>query len=175
MHMNVLQKFVPVNTLVFDMDGVLTDGGLLIMPNGEWIRRMHIKDGYALQLAVKSGYLIVVITGSTSEPVSSRLHKLGILEVHQQVGNKRLLLQELTERYKRKPEEVMYMGDDVPDLQPMGFAGVSCCPADACRDILETADYISPVNGGEGCVRDVIEKIMRVQGKWNPYPDVAST
>jgi 3-deoxy-D-manno-octulosonate 8-phosphate phosphatase (KDO 8-P phosphatase) len=173
--MNALQKFVPVNILIFDMDGVLTDGGLLIMPGGEWLRRMHIRDGYALQLAARAGYRVVVITGSSSEPVKQRLNKLGILEVYQQVGNKLQLMMELMTQKNNNREEVMYMGDDVPDLEVMRKAGVSCCPADACRDILEMADYISPVNGGEGCVRDVIEKIMRVQGKWMAYPDVAST
>ncbi len=173
--MNVLQKFIPISTLIFDMDGVLTDGGLLVMPDGEWIRRMHIKDGYALQLAVRAGYRVVVITGSSSNPVKERLHKLGVEEVYQQVGNKLQLMIELIAQKNNNREEVMYMGDDVPDLEVMKKAGVSCCPADACRDILETADYISPVNGGEGCVRDVIEKIMRVQGKWMANPDVAST
>ena len=173
--MNTLQKFIPVNTLIFDMDGVLTDGGLLIMPGGEWLRRMHIRDGYALQLAVRAGYRVVVITGSSSEPVKQRLNTLGIQEVYQQVGNKLQLMKELMNQKNNNPQEVMYMGDDVPDLEVMRKAGVSCCPADACRDILEMADYISPVKGGEGCVRDVIEKIMRVQGKWMSYPDVAST
>lgn len=173
--MNVLQKFVPVSTMVFDMDGVLTDGSLLVMPDGEWIRRMHIRDGYALQLAVKLGYRVIVITGSSSEPVAARLHKLGIREVYQKVPDKLHLLQELLLNEHNGAEQVMYMGDDVPDLEVMKFAGISCCPADACRDILEMADYISPVNGGAGCVRDVIEKIMRLQGKWNQRSDVAST
>jgi 3-deoxy-D-manno-octulosonate 8-phosphate phosphatase (KDO 8-P phosphatase) len=173
--MNVLQKFVPVNILVFDMDGVLTDGSLLIMPGGEWIRRMHIKDGYALQLAVKMGYRVIVITGSSSEPVAARLLKLGISEVYQKVSNKLHLLQELLLQVHNGAEQVLYMGDDVPDVDVMKYAGISCCPSDACRDVLEIADYISPVKGGEGCVRDVIEKVMRIQGKWNPVPDVAST
>ncbi len=171
--MNVLQKFEPVKTLVFDMDGVLTDGSLLIMPDGEWIRRMHIKDGYALQLAVKSGYRVIIISGSSSEPVASRLHRLGITEVYQKVTDKLQLLQEILQQ--DNVEELMYMGDDVPDLEVLKYAGLSCCPLDACRDVLEMADYISPVNGGEGCVRDVIEKIMRVQNKWNQATDIAST
>jgi 3-deoxy-D-manno-octulosonate 8-phosphate phosphatase (KDO 8-P phosphatase) len=173
--MNVLQKFVPVTTMIFDLDGVLTDGTVLVMTDDEWIRKMHIRDGYALQLAVKSGYRVIVITGSSSEPVARRLHKLGIEEVYQKVGNKLQLLQEIMLRHNRGQEEIMYMGDDVPDLAVMKYAGVSCCPSDACRDILEMADYISPASGGGGCVRDVIEKIMRVQGKWQADADVAST
>jgi len=173
--MNLLTKFLPVNTLVFDMDGVLTDGGLLIMPDGEWIRRMHIKDGYALQLAVKSGYQVVVISGSSSTAVEERLNKLGIQNVYQHVKNKQALLLELMKQKGLQKETIMFMGDDVPDLEIMQAAGVSCCPADACRDVLEVADYISPVKGGEGCVRDVIEKIMRLQGKWISRTDIAST
>jgi 3-deoxy-D-manno-octulosonate 8-phosphate phosphatase (KDO 8-P phosphatase) len=173
--MNVLQKFVPVTTMVFDMDGVLTDGSVLVMPDDEWIRRMHVRDGYALHMAVKSGYRVVIITGSSSEPVARRLHKLGIKEVYEKVGNKLQLLQELMLQHTIPQEEIMYMGDDVPDLEAMKHAGVSCCPADACRDILEMADYISTSPGGEGCVRDVIEKIMRVQRKWNSDTGVAST
>ena len=173
--MNLLTKFLPVNTLIFDMDGVLTDGGLLIMPDGEWIRRMHVKDGYALQLAVKSGYQVLVISGSSSVAVEARLNKLGIQNVYQHVKNKQALLLELMKQKGLQKEAVMFMGDDVPDLEIMQTAGVSCCPADACRDILEVADYISPIKGGEGCVRDVIEKIMRLQGKWTSRNDIAST
>ena len=173
--MNILQKFIPVTTLIFDMDGVLTDGSLMIMPGGEWLRKMNIKDGYALQLAIKQGYRVIVITGSSSSPVEQRLYKLGIKHVFQQVADKKILTEELMREHKLEKEEVMYMGDDVPDLEVMRVAGVSCCPADAARDILDMADYISTERGGEGCVRDVIEKIMRVQEKWKARPDVAST
>lgn len=173
--MNLLQKFIPVKIIVLDMDGVLTDGSLWIMPDGEWIRKMNIKDGYALQLAVKMGYRVVVISGSSSAHVAARLHKLGLQEVYQNVPDKLKVLQELMLPQNNNAEEVMFMGDDLPDLNAMKYAGVSCCPADASRDILEMADYISPVNGGEGCVRDVIEKIMRLQGKWAPDSDIAST
>ncbi len=172
--MNLLKKFVPVTTMIFDMDGVLTDGGLVIMPDGEWVRRMHIKDGYALQLAVKAGYEIIVITGSSSEPVAARLRKLGVQKVYQKVTDKLLLLEEIMAN-RLASEEIMYMGDDVPDASIMKRVGISCCPVNASRDILEIADYISPVKGGEGCVRDVIEKIMRLQGKWNSHADVASS
>lgn len=173
--MNVLEKFIPVNTLVFDMDGVLTDGSLLVMPDGEWVRKMNIKDGYVLQLAAKMGYRVIVITGSYSAPVEQRLHKLGIRMVHQRVSDKLQLLKYLMAEHQLVPEQLMYMGDDIPDMEPMRHCGLSCCPADAARDILAMADYISPVNGGEGCVRDVIEKLMRVQGKWHHQDGVSST
>lgn len=173
--MNLLSQFTPITTLVFDMDGVLTDGSLLVMPDGEWIRRMNIKDGYALQLAVQKGYTVIVITGSMSVPVEKRLNKLGIQMVYQQVKDKRQLLEGIMQEKQLSQDQVMYMGDDIPDLEVMQSAGLSCCPADACRDILEVAHYISPVKGGEGCVRDVIEKIMRVQGKWLVDIAIAST
>jgi 3-deoxy-D-manno-octulosonate 8-phosphate phosphatase (KDO 8-P phosphatase) len=173
--MNVLEKFIPVDTLVFDMDGVLTDGSLLVMPDGEWVRKMNIKDGYALQLAVRCGYRIVVITGSYSAPVEQRLYKLGISMVYQRVADKLSLLKELMLEHQLAPRQVLYIGDDIPDLEVMRYCGLSCCPANAARDILAMADYISPVNGGEGCVRDVIEKLMRVQGKWQQEGDVSST
>lgn len=173
--MNVFSKFDPVTTFVFDMDGVLTDGGLWIMPDGEWIRRMNIKDGYVLQLAVKKGYRIWVVTGSWSQPVEKRLNRLGITEVHQQVQDKRELVDRLKSEFGVADREILYMGDDIPDLAVMRGAGVSACPADACRDILDMADYISSLKGGEGCVRDVIEKVMRVQGKWDTDISLAST
>jgi 3-deoxy-D-manno-octulosonate 8-phosphate phosphatase (KDO 8-P phosphatase) len=173
--MNVFSKFDPVTTFVFDMDGALTDGGLWIMPDGEWIRRMNIKDGYVLQLAVKKGYRIWVVTGSRSQPVEKRLNRLGITEVHQQVQDKRELVDRLKSEFGVADREILYMGDDIPDLAVMRGAGVSACPADACRDILDMADYISSMKGGEGCVRDVIEKVMRVQGKWDTDISLAST
>jgi 3-deoxy-D-manno-octulosonate 8-phosphate phosphatase (KDO 8-P phosphatase) len=173
--MNVLEKFIPVNTLVFDMDGVLTDGSLLVMPDGEWIRKMNIRDGYVLQLAVKAGYRMIVITGSQSKPVEQRLNKLGITMVFQQVKDKQLLLNQLMVEHGFTAAETMYMGDDIPDIGVMRHCGLSCCPANAARDVLAMADYISPLNGGEGCVRDVIEKLMRVQGKWQHQDDVSST
>jgi 3-deoxy-D-manno-octulosonate 8-phosphate phosphatase (KDO 8-P phosphatase) len=173
--MNVLEKFLPVTTIILDIDGVLTDGSLLVTPDGEWVRRMNIKDGYILQLAAKKGYRLIVITGSSSLPVEKRLNKLGINMVYQNVKDKMMLLKTLMAEHGFTATETLYMGDDIPDLEVMKFCGLSCCPADAARDILGMADYISPVKGGEGCVREVIEKLMRVQGKWEHLGDVSST
>lgn len=173
--MNILPQFSAITTFVFDMDGVLTDGTVWVMPDGEWVRRMHIRDGYVLQLAVRKGYRVWVITGSSSTPVEQRLRKLGINEVHQQVKDKQALLASLMQQHGVATAEVLYMGDDVPDLEAMRQAGLSACPSDAARDILEMADYISIARGGEGCVRDVIEKVMRIQGKWSEDISVAST
>jgi 3-deoxy-D-manno-octulosonate 8-phosphate phosphatase (KDO 8-P phosphatase) len=173
--MNVLEKFLPITTVILDMDGVLSDGSLLITPDGEWVRKMNIKDGYILQLAVKKGYRVMVITGSSSSPVEKRLNRLGINMVYQNVKDKMMLLKTLMAEHAFSSVETLYMGDDIPDLDVMKFCGLSCCPADSSRDILAIADYISPVKGGEGCVRDVLEKLMRVQGKWQHSVDISST
>jgi 3-deoxy-D-manno-octulosonate 8-phosphate phosphatase (KDO 8-P phosphatase) len=164
--MNLLAAFGKIKAFVFDMDGVLTDGTVLVMPDGEWVRRMHIRDGYALQLAVKKGYLVCVISGSSSEPVRGRLAKLGVTDVFMHVGDKSACLQQFMQANNLQAMEVLYMGDDMPDLEVSQLAGLSCCPADACADIREKAHYISPFTGGMGCVRDVLEKVMQVQGNW---------
>ena len=162
----MLKSFQTISAFVFDMDGVLTDGSLLIMNDGLMIRRMHIKDGYALQLAVKKGYLIFVISGSNSPQVKERLSRLGIENVYMQVENKFKKLEELLIQFKAEKENILYMGDDIPDLEVMQYCGLACCPADAVSEIKNISKYISPVKGGEGCVRDVIEKVMKLQGKW---------
>ncbi|HPH99822.1 MAG TPA: HAD hydrolase family protein [Chitinophagaceae bacterium] len=148
------------------MDGVLTDGSLLIMPDGVMTRRMNIKDGYALRLAVEKGYQMSIISGGSSVEVQERLQKLGITDVHLKVQDKKKLLQALINNHQAKPKEILYMGDDVPDFEVMGIVGLPCCPADAARDILDISAYISPYNGGHGCVRDVIEKVLRLHNKW---------
>jgi 3-deoxy-D-manno-octulosonate 8-phosphate phosphatase (KDO 8-P phosphatase) len=163
----MLDLFEGVRAFVFDMDGVLTDGTLWIHGDGQWVRRMHIKDGYALQLAVKRGYLVCVISGSDAPPVTERLTMLGVEEIHMQVRDKRAALEDILARRDISAEQVLYMGDDIPDLAVMKISGLSACPHDAASDVLTIADYISPVNGGEGCVRDVIERVLRLHGVWN--------
>jgi 3-deoxy-D-manno-octulosonate 8-phosphate phosphatase (KDO 8-P phosphatase) len=171
---NVLALLKNVGCFVFDMDGVLTDGSLLVMPGGVWVRRMNIKDGYALQLAVKKGYQVIIISGSNSEEVKERLNRLGISEVHMNIKDKAALLQKIINTNALKKEEVLCMGDDIPDLKLLKDAGVACCPADAISEIKSIAQYISPVKGGEGCVRDVIEKVMKLRGDWHNDTSVAS-
>jgi 3-deoxy-D-manno-octulosonate 8-phosphate phosphatase (KDO 8-P phosphatase) len=164
--LNLLEIFSKVNTFVFDVDGVMTNGGLLIMPDGHYMRTMNIKDGYALQLAVKKGYNVFVITGSHSSSVADRLKYLGIREFHQNIRNKKECLQSLIEKYNISAETTLFMGDDMPDIEAMKHVAVNACPADACIDVLSFANYISPYKGGEGCVRDVIEKILKLQQNW---------
>ena len=162
----MLDIFKNINVFVFDVDGVLTDGSLLVMDGGLMIRRMQVKDGYALQLAVKRGYSIFVISGGNSPQVKERLSKLGVENVYMPVDDKLEKLKELINAYQLQKEAMLYMGDDIPDLEVMQYCGLACCPADAVSEIKTISKYISPLKGGEGCVRDVIEKVMKLQGKW---------
>lgn len=162
----MLHLFNQITTFVFDVDGVLTDGTLVLLPGGEMARTMNIKDGYALQLAVKKGYHVVIISGGLSSLVQERLENLGIKHIYMAVKNKRQVLTSWMEANDVKPEQLLYMGDDVPDVAAMEIAGLPCCPADACVEVQAISRYISPLRGGGGCGRDVIEKVMRLQQKW---------
>ena len=172
--MNVLALFKDIKLFVLDVDGVLTDGSLILLENGEMARKMNIKDGYALQLAVKKGYDILIISGGSSEGVKIRLNKLGIKEIYLAVTNKSELLQEYVKTKNLSRSNVLYMGDDIPDVLPMQLAGLACCPADAVPEVRSIAHYISPITGGCGCVRDVIEKVLKLNGDWNDHPEIAS-
>lgn len=163
----MVEKIKNITCFVFDVDGVLTDGTLLVMPGSLMARRMNIKDGYALQLAVKKGYEVIIISGGDSPEVEERLYKLGIRSIHMRVTDKWELLTQLLVSKKIVLDQVMFMGDDVPDLFCMEQVGLSAAPADAAIDIATIAHYISPYKGGEGAARDIIEKIMRAQGTRN--------
>ena len=172
--MNVLELFSKITTFVFDVDGVLTDGTILVLPNGVHARQMHIKDGFGLQMATRNGFKVVIISGGTSEPVVDRLNKLGITEVYMTVIDKKEFLETYMNKKGLKWNELLYMADDLPDLEVMKHCGVSACPADAVTEVKDIAHYISPINGGFGCVREVIEKVLKVQGKWNYGTEVVS-
>ena len=166
MDISYKQLLPNITTIILDVDGVLTNGYVTIMPNGELVRTMNIKDGYALKTAVDKGYRICVISGGTNEGVRTRLVNLGIEDIylgaHQKIEQWNLL----KEKYNLDPSEVLYMGDDIPDLPVLMEVGLPCCPNDAAPEIQQISKYISYKKGGEGCVRDVLEQIMRVQGKW---------
>lgn len=170
----MLSKFKSIKTFVFDVDGVLTDGSLLILNDGQMARQMNIKDGYALQLAIKKGYRVVVISGGTSEPVKTRLEKLGVTDCFLKIDNKKEKLVEYVSAHGLKWEEILFMGDDIPDYVPMQLTGLPCCPADAVAEIKQISHYISPIEGGKGCARDVIEKVLKLNGHWNLDTTVAS-
>ena len=173
--MNVLELLEPVSTFVFDVDGVLTDGTLFLFPGGEMVRRMNIKDGYALQLAVKKVYRVIIISGGYSELVKERLEKLGISEVFMKVTDKKTVLSQYVAANSLTWNNVLFMGDDIPDAEVMQQPGiVACCPADAATEIKQISHFISPIKGGMGCVRDVIEKVMKLQGNWQHVQDVVS-
>lgn len=152
--------------MAFDLDGVLTNGKMLIQSNNEWVREMDIKDGLALQLAVKYGLHVAVISGSFSEPVKNRLAYLGIHQFYEKVASKSVVLNQLMEDYALTQSQILYMGDDLPDLDAFGVSGLKTCPADAVEEVKMKADYISTRKGGDGCVRDVIEKVMKTQHAW---------
>jgi 3-deoxy-D-manno-octulosonate 8-phosphate phosphatase (KDO 8-P phosphatase) len=171
---NVLELFKPITTFVFDVDGVLTDGTVLVMPNGLQARRMHIKDGFALQMAVKNGYTVKIISGGQSPEVADRLQKLGISDISMAVVDKQSLLTKHIADNKLSPKQVLYMGDDLPDVPALKAVGLPCCPADAVNEVKDICKYISPINGGAACVRDVIEKVLKLNDHWKYDGDVAS-
>lgn len=164
---NFKQRMNHIRCFVFDIDGVLTDGSLLITDDGAQLRRMNIKDGYALVQAVKKNYKVWIISGSISEGVRLRLNRLGIDEIHMQVENKWRKLEALLIEHKVSVTDVLYMGDDLPDLEVMTHCGIATAPADAVHEIKAVAHYVSEKKGGEGCVRDVIEQVLKVQKNWH--------
>jgi len=155
-----------ITTFIFDVDGVLTDGSVFVSTDGEMLRTMNIRDGYALKSAVDCGYNVCIISGGSNEGVRVRLRNLGITDIHLGVSDKVATFDEYTEIYNIKQEEVLYMGDDIPDYHVMQLVGLPSCPQDACPEIKSISKYISHKNGGKGAVRDVIEQVMKVQGKW---------
>lgn len=173
--MNILTRLRFIKTFVFDMDGVLTDGGLHIEHDGKWLRRMNIKDGYALQLAVNYGYKVVVISGSESDAVTERLHRLGISDVFMKVTKKENFLKEYILKNNLALNEILFMGDDIPDYNCMKIAGFACCPADAAVEIKQISSYISAKRGGYGCVRDVIEKVLKLNNHWPLETSIPAT
>ncbi len=163
----MLASLKKISCFVFDVDGVLTNGEVIVMPNGILVRKMNIKDGYALQLAIKKGYHVWVISGGNSEEVEDRLRKLGITEVHMRVKDKRALLQELSILHGIALDEMLFMGDDMPDYEAMSIVGIAACPKDAAVDIKSISTYIALANGGDGCAREVIEKVLKLNDRWD--------
>jgi len=161
-----LQKLKAVKALIFDVDGVLTNGDIIASDSGEFLRTFNIKDGYALQLAVKRGYLVCVISGGKGIAMQKRFEGLGLQEIHLGIGDKVAVFHQLLQKHGLDALEVLYMGDDIPDLKVMQLVGLPTCPADAVPEIMALAQYVSPYTGGKTAVRDVIEKVMRIQGNW---------
>lgn len=170
----LLDQLKKITCFVFDVDGVLTNGNLLVMPNGLMARSMNIKDGYAIQLAIKKGYKVWIISGGNSEEVKDRLEKLGVAEVFMKVMDKKVLLKELSELHLTPLDQILYMGDDMPDLEAMQMVGIAACPSDAATDIKAIANYKTVAKGGEGCAREVIEKVLKLNQHWDVEDHIAS-
>ncbi|MDG1822094.1 MAG: HAD-IIIA family hydrolase [Flavobacteriaceae bacterium] len=169
--MSYKQEFRHITTFVFDVDGVFTDGGITIMPDGDMIRTMNTKDGYAVKAALHAGFNVAIISGGTNEAVRLRLQQLGVNDVYLGAHDKGPVLKEYAEKNKLSFDEILFMGDDIPDISAMNLARLGCCPNDAVPEVLEAAAYISHKDGGKGCARDVIEQVLKVQGKWGKLTD----
>ena len=155
-----------IKAIVFDVDGVLSRQTITLASTGEPLRTVNIKDGYAIQLAQKSGLRIVILSGGNTKSVRLRYEHLGVQDIYMQCAVKIKTYDEFLSKYGLSDDEIMYVGDDIPDYEVMKRAGCPCCPADACSDIKEISVYISDKIGGYGCGRDVIEQVLRAQGKW---------
>ncbi len=156
-----------INTFIFDVDGVLTDGTITVTTDGEMLRTMNIKDGFALKTAIDAGFNVCIISGGSNEGVRKRLAGLGIKDIFLGAHNKIEQLNEYLSKHNITKPQVLYMGDDIPDYPVMKLVGLPCCPQDAVPEIKSVSKYISHKNGGKGAVRDVIEQVLKVQGKWN--------
>ncbi len=155
-----------VKAIIFDVDGVLSTNTIQMSPDGMPVRTVNIKDGYAIQLAIKMGLRLAIISGGTDKGVEERYRKLGMKDIFMSCSTKIEVFRKYLADNGLTAEKVIYVGDDIPDYEVMQMAGCPCCPADACSDIKEISTYISPYKGGEGCARDIIEQVMRAQGHW---------
>ncbi|MGF7139952.1 KdsC family phosphatase [Roseimarinus sediminis] len=163
------EELLNVKAFVFDVDGVLSNDVSPVNEQGEPMRTTNVKDGFALRNAIINGYFVAIITGGKNDSIRKRYQKLGIQHIYLDAGNKESCFDEMAKEHGISPAEVMYMGDDLPDYNVMVKTGIPTCPADAVTEIKSISKYISDRKGGEGCVRDVIEQVMRAQGKWiNP-------
>lgn len=164
--MNYKEIFKNITTVVLDVDGVLTNGDIILMPGMQPVRKMNAKDGYAMQLAVRNGIRMAIITGGRSPEVKERLQGLGITDIYLGASSKMESYEDLKMCYDLKDDEILYMGDDLPDYDIMKLVALAAAPQDAAPEIKAVADYVSPINGGKGCVRDVLEQLLKIQDKW---------
>ncbi|MGV7105064.1 KdsC family phosphatase [Flavobacterium sp. U410] len=160
-----------ITTFIFDVDGVLTDGTIHVTQTGEMLRNMNIRDGYAMKAAVENGYNVCIISGGSNEGVRVRLRNLGITDIHLGISDKVETFKEYIDIYNINPKQVLYMGDDIPDYHVMQLVGLPTCPQNAVPEIKGISKYVSHKDGGKGCVRDVVEQVMKVQHKWMEHFD----
>ena len=166
-HKNYKTLLKNVSAFVFDVDGVMTNGQIMITTEGEMYREMNTRDGIAIKCALERDYKIGIISGGTNEGVRKRLETLGVDKVYLGIHEKDIAFDDFLKTYNIDPEEVLCMGDDVPDLSVLKKVGVATCPQDAVSDVKKIVDYVSHKKGGDGCVREIIEQVMRVQNKWD--------
>jgi 3-deoxy-D-manno-octulosonate 8-phosphate phosphatase (KDO 8-P phosphatase) len=169
--MSVIEKFADIHTFIFDVDGVLTDGSVYIQEDGTLLRKMNTRDGMAIQMAINAGFEIIIITGGNSIGVIKRLQGLGVSRIHTNAHDKLAVLQDLVAYENLDLARTLYMGDDVNDYACLRAVHISTCPNDAASEIKSLAQYISPFAGGTGCVRDIIERVLRLQQKWK-FPEL---
>lgn len=163
---NYKEKLHDIKAFVFDFDGVMTDGSVFVYADGQTVRAGNVKDGYAIQYAVKKGYTVALISGADSLSITNRMKSLGVKQIYTGCPNKLETFRKFLSDNDLRPEQVLAMGDDIPDYHILQASGVACCPADAAVEIKEIADYISIFPGGRGCVRDIIEQVLRLHGNW---------
>ena len=163
---NYKERLKHITAFVFDYDGTLTDGTVILLDEGEPLRTANVRDGYAIQLAVKKGYHVAIISGGRSKSMLNRFSMLKVRHVYLGVEHKLETLKKFMEENQLKPENVLYLGDDIPDYHAMKYSGVAACPADAAEEIKAISHYISHYPGGKGCARDVIEQVLKVKGQW---------
>jgi 3-deoxy-D-manno-octulosonate 8-phosphate phosphatase (KDO 8-P phosphatase) len=163
---NLIPQMKEIKAFAFDIDGVLTKGDVLVNEEGQMLRSVNIKDGYAMQHAVKQGYPIAIISGGKSEGMRKRFEGLGLQHIYLGQDHKEAAFADFLSKVNLQPQQVAYMGDDMPDLPLIQQVGLGCCPKDAAIDIKDIAQYISPNNGGEACVRELIERVMKIQNTW---------
>ena len=166
---HLFDRMKAVKAFVLDVDGVLTNNDVLVNEAGEFLRTMNVRDGQAIKWAIERGYQFCVITGGRSEGVISRLNMLGIQQIYAGKLDKLPVFQQFLSEFRLSPLEVCYMGDDLPDLPVMRKVGLPACPNDAVPEVIHVARYISPFAGGSGCVRDIVEKVMKLRGDWPKY------
>ncbi|MEX0361454.1 MAG: KdsC family phosphatase [Allomuricauda sp.] len=167
MKKNYKELLHQISTFVFDVDGVLTDGSVLVTSKGEMLRKMNVKDGYALKTALTKGYKICVISGGTNPGVKERLKGLGVTDIYMGAHHKQEPLEDFLDIYYIDPHTVLYMVDDLPDIPPMKMVALATSPQNAVVEVKAISDYVSHKNGGDGCVRDIIEQVLKVRGDWN--------
>lgn len=163
---NFKEDIARIEAMIFDVDGVMTDGRIIPTAEGDFIRCYNCKDGYALAYAIRHGYRVCVITGGYGKILERRLRMLGMQDFHIDCMDKITTLREYMAKYNLKPENVLYMGDDIPDLECMREVGMPVCPADSAVEVLEVSRYVSQFEGGRGAVRDIVEQVLRARGDW---------